>query len=171
MLIGYDKFSVLCYFPYYMVPNGIGESAIKRYWLRGGLIVVLIAVIVLPLIGYLGVRKLGLGDEVILYLAPGLFAAGMASMGHEPSSFQFLQAVIIGIGLTILQYFLLGTLLGFIYGKIISLWAPDIASSNFNLKKFLIGLLLVVILIFFISSIFGFNLSSFYNHRQSFIIN
>lgn len=127
----------------------------KSYSTRGGLITVLSAIVIVPLIVYLLTQQLGWGDDALLYLAPGLFFSLMAlGMNGSSSTLQTIFFWVLGIGLTALPYFILGSFLGFIYGK-----------SNYKKITLIIMIILILFAIFVIAYI-NRSPGSRYNSKQ-----
>lgn len=86
----------------------------KRYWLRGGII----TTVVLSILVFIFL-KLGFTD-VFTFFAPALFS-GMLGLGMRTtpaSTSEVYQTLTIAFIITVVSYFIIGVILGFVYGKI-----------------------------------------------------
>ncbi len=106
-----------------------------QYWIKGGLLAIPASIIIIPLTLFI-TRLLSAGQEIIWFLAPefAVAAFGLGMRGTPPAMSEVLSTLIIVGGIFIVRSFIIGAVLGAIYGIF----------ANRNIRKiFFIGLLIL----------------------------
>jgi len=114
------------------------------YWIKGGLLTIPLAILILPL-SFVLLILLGGGEDILWYLIPEFFALGMglAMRGTPASSSEIIMSFAIVLVIFLVRIFFIGAILGIIYGKF--------AIRN-KRKIFFIGLLILFIALIFLVS-------------------
>ncbi|MHA1873278.1 MAG: hypothetical protein ACTSVB_04105 [Candidatus Heimdallarchaeaceae archaeon] len=115
------------------------------YWIKGGILAILISIIIVPLSIFIAMNFLGAEDNVIWFLAPEFFMA-LLSLGMRGTPAGIVELIItLGVSTIIflVRFFIIGAVLGIIYNKL---------KFRNKGKFFVIGLILLwIIFLLFVS--------------------